>query len=200
MHDDATIISQCLSGETGRYRLLVDRYAAAVRAFLIRKLNSNGGGNLGAIAAAEEAAQETFVRAYHGLANLREPDKFASWLLGIAANIAHEIHREPKAVAGEIKPRSAPAGEVDKHESEHPRAEELTRAIESLDSPYREAIMLRYWAGLSCQQVADQQAVSLGTITKRLSRAHALLRAALEAAGDAGTQAKERTHELRRVP
>jgi RNA polymerase sigma-70 factor (ECF subfamily) len=68
-----------------------------------------------------------------------------------------------------------------------------------LPEPYREAVRLRYWGGISCEEAAAALGVPLGTLTKRLSRAHALLRESLE--GGANTyQRKGHDDELRAVP
>ena len=56
---------------------------------------------------------------------------------------------------------------------------DLERAIAALPEPYRQVILRRYYGDLSCAQVAEGLAVPLGTVTKRLSRAYAMLRVSL---------------------
>ena len=61
----------------------------------------------------------------------------------------------------------------------------LDEAIAALPETYRQVILLRYYEGLSCQEVAIRLDLPLGTVTKTLSRAYARLRqelAALEGA------------------
>lgn len=177
MNDEPTLISDCLGGKPDAYRTLVDRHAPAVRAFLLRRLGDPD--------RAEEAAQEAFVRAYQGLGRLR--GGFVSWVLGIAARVALEGRRRPAAAA---------VGDPESPGARPAPGEEVGAMVVRLPEPYREAVLLRYWAGLSCEQVAEAQGVSVGTATKRLCRAHGMLREALE--GRTGTQ--EVDHELRRVP
>lgn len=55
----------------------------------------------------------------------------------------------------------------------------LERAIAALPDSYRELILLRYYGGYSCPQVAEQLNMPLGTVTKTLSRAYAELRKSL---------------------
>jgi RNA polymerase sigma factor (sigma-70 family) len=50
-----------------------------------------------------------------------------------------------------------------------------------LPENHRQVILLRYYEGLSCQEVATRLAQPLGTVTKTLSRAYALLRQELGA-------------------
>ena len=49
-------------------------------------------------------------------------------------------------------------------------------AIDALGEEYRVTLMLRHGGGLSCEEIAENLGVSLGTVTSRLSRAHRLLR------------------------
>lgn len=184
MHNDADIIRRVLAGEQQAYRSLVDRHAGAVRVFLLKRLRDPS--------AADDGAQEAFVRAYERLADLREPDRFLSWVLGIAANASAEQHRRERAT------RTL--------SSEHPQADaprEIDPALEglvaALPEPYRETVRLRYWGGLSCEEEAAALGVPLGTLTKRLSRAHALLRESLEHATNT-EERKGRHDELRAVP
>lgn len=196
MHDEPDIIAAILGGEHARYRTLVDRHAAAVRSFLVQRLGDPD--------RAEEAAQLTFVRAYRGLACLKDRGRFVSWVLGIAAKVTLEQRRDQRARGGESI--SSVAGSLGQAQCEP----ELARAVDALPEPYREAIRLRYWAGLSCEQAALRLGVPLGTLTKRLSRAHGLLREMVAANGgqeranvgaaSQGTQASGATHELRHIP
>ena len=57
----------------------------------------------------------------------------------------------------------------------------MEEAIAVLPESYRQVILLRYYEGLSCQEVATRLGMPLGTVTKTLSRAYALLRQELEA-------------------
>jgi RNA polymerase sigma-70 factor (ECF subfamily) len=52
----------------------------------------------------------------------------------------------------------------------------LEEAIAALPETYRQVILLRYYEGLSCQELATRLDMPLGTVTKTLSRAYALLR------------------------
>src|SRR5437764_14991350 len=64
------------------FRALYDAHARSVRRFLGDLLRDDAG--------ADEATQETFVRAHSRLATLREGDKVLPWLFGIARNVFYE--------------------------------------------------------------------------------------------------------------
>jgi RNA polymerase sigma-70 factor, ECF subfamily len=57
----------------------------------------------------------------------------------------------------------------------------LEEAIAVLPESYRQVIVLRYYEGLSCHEVGQRLGMPLGTVTKTLSRAYALLREELKA-------------------
>ena len=56
----------------------------------------------------------------------------------------------------------------------------LEEAIAALPESYRQVILLRYYEGHSCQEIATRLDLPLGTVTKTLSRAYALLRQELK--------------------
>lgn len=167
-------IQHCLDGRPDEYRHLVGRYQRMVSSFLARRLNDS--------AAAEELTQETFVRAYWALSNLRERASFPAWLLGIAQRVAQEQARlkqrdrrtrEAAIEAAADKAAASPTTDV-------PDAE-LQQALAELPDDYRKLVTLRYYGGQSCAQIAHQLQMPLGSVTKMLSRAYAKLRQSLDA-------------------
>ena len=166
---DGEYVRSSRNGSPEDFRLLVQRYQRPLYAYLA--------GRLGSALEAEEAAQESFVRAFLSLKKLRQPESFYAWLLGIAARVLKEQFRElarreqVQAVEeslGAPQPENAP---------EYP----LEEAIAVLPESYRQVILLRYYEGLSCQEVGNRLGMPLGTVTKTLSRAYALLREELRA-------------------
>ena len=57
----------------------------------------------------------------------------------------------------------------------------MEEAVAALPETYRQVILLRYYEGLSCLEVATRLGLPLGTVTKTLSRAYSLLRQELQA-------------------
>ena len=162
---DHECVKQSLNGRPEAYGQLVQRYQDPLLSFLA--------GRLGDREAAEEAAQETFVRAFFTLRKLRETGSFFSWLLGIANRVAKEQHRARRRHREVVSrpPRSSVSPEAPD--------DELRQAVAGLPQPYAEVILLRYYSGLSCAEVARQLGLPLGTVTKRLSRAYSMLRETL---------------------
>src|SRR5689334_22679732 len=106
--DDAMCVAAVLAGDAGAFRVLFDRHAAAVRRFL-RDLTRDE-------AVADEATQETFVRAHARLASLRDDQRLRPWLLGIARRVCLEEtrrRRRPREVLNEIvDPAPSPEREL----------------------------------------------------------------------------------------
>ena len=169
MEKDSYYVERCLDGHPDDFRHLVRRYQPVLLAHLA--------GKLGSVESAEEAAQEAFVRAYFSMSKLKQPGKFLSWLLGIARNVAMEQQREDRIRRQRQLVRAA---------SEEARQPELSQdcgleaVVAGLPEPYRQVVLLRYYGGVSCAQIADQLDMPLGTVTKTLSRAYALLRDAMQ--------------------
>ena len=176
---DEYYVERCLDGHPDDFRFVVRRYQAVLLAHLAGKLGDKD--------RAEEAAQETLVRAYFNMAKLKNRDSFFSWLLGIADRVAKEhqrkeqIRRQREAVRAFSE--ESPGAELSQDYA-------LETAIAELSEAYRQVILLRYYGQLSCNDIAERLNTPLGTVTKTLSRAYAMLRQSLQA------QAQTELHEV----
>ncbi|MHC4741842.1 MAG: RNA polymerase sigma factor [Planctomycetota bacterium] len=166
---DNYYIERCLDGHPDDFRFLARRYQALLLAHLA--------GKLGDRERAEEAAQETLVRAYFNMSKLKNPDAFFAWLLGIANYVAREHIRKEQVRKQREAIRSfsqeAPGPELSQDYV-------LEGAIAELPDAYRKVILLRYYGGHSCSQVAQRLDMPIGTVTKTLSRAYVMLRNSLQ--------------------
>lgn len=169
METDQYYVGRCLDGHPDDFRHLVRRYQPVLLAHLAGKLGSKD--------SAEEAAQEALVRAYFKMDKLKKPEAFFAWLLGIAERVAMEQQRKEqvrrKREAVRLFSEDAPPPELSQDYA-------LEAAVAGLPEAYRQVILLRYYGGLSCSRIAEQLDMPLGTVTKTLSRAYALLRDALQ--------------------
>lgn len=167
VENDRCIIRQCLDGRPDEFRHLIRRHKSSVTAFLMGKLRDRN--------IVDEAAQETFVRAYFNLSNLRNPDKFHSWLIGIADRVAKEQLRYRKKLV-DIDSVKITSGEEIQRTADY----KLEEAIAMLNEPYREVVLLKFYSEQSCQQIAENLKVPINTVTKQLSRAYEKLRSFLK--------------------
>ena len=166
---DTYYIERCLDGHPDDFRHIVRRYQAVLLAHLAGKLGNRD--------TAEEAAQESLVRAYFNMNKLQKPESFFSWLLGIADRVAkehqrkNEIRRQRETIRSFSQEAASP---------EFSQDYALEAAVAELPPGYRKVILLRYYGEHSCNQIAQRLDMPLGTVTKTLSRAYAMLRKSLQ--------------------
>jgi RNA polymerase sigma-70 factor (ECF subfamily) len=166
---DAEYVVSSRNGCPDHFRLLVQRYQRPLFAYVSSRLRDP--------LEAEEVAQESFVRAFMSLKKLRKPESFYAWLMGIAGRVLKEQFR-----AEERRQRDRAVAETLLADNPGPASEyPLEEAIAVLPESYRQVILLRYYEGRSCQEIATRLGMPLGTVTKTLSRAYALLRQELQA-------------------
>jgi RNA polymerase sigma-70 factor (ECF subfamily) len=141
-------------------------------------------GVLGEAAAAGDATQDAFIRAWERLSDLREPERFGTWLCGIVRNLSLDMLRRRKPAerwntqspAVDGRWTHNPLDELDQRE----RFSKVATAIAALDEVSRPVVVLRYYEGLSSKEIADLLEMSPPAVDMRLSRARKQLRTLLE--------------------
>ena len=136
----------------------------------------------GNAADAEEASQDGFVKAWRALGRFRSGAPFRPWLLQIVANEARNRRRSAgrrehvalRAATEEPSGGAAPSPEAALLTAE--TREALVAAVNELPDDQREVISLRYFLGLSEQEVAQALDLPEGTVKSRTSRALERLR------------------------
>lgn len=126
---------------------------------------------------AEDAVQETLLKAWRNADRFRGAGSETTWITRIAINVCKSYLRSP------WKRRRAPVEELDTLFSDtgDPQVDDtLPRAIMALARPYREVIILYYYQELKAREIADILHVDVSTVTARLSRARKQLREALK--------------------
>ena len=115
---------------------------------------------------AEDAAQESFARALINLKNLRNKTKFVPWLAAICRNVAKDM------VAIKAKQISTEDFSRVTQDNNHDESRRLIRrAIEQLPVSAKELIVLRYYNGLSYEEISSVLGISRPAINGRLTRA-----------------------------
>ena len=175
---DEAIVARIAVGDTRAFPELVARYRRRVYAVLVRAT--------GRPQEADDLFQETWIRVARGAAGFDPTRQFASWVARIATNVAIDWMRaagtragvnaeEPEASSHAASPAPL-ASEAMEVEVERRR---LAAALANLPERMREAILLRYFEGLSEHAMSTQLGVPSGTVKSRLSNAVSALRRAL---------------------
>ena len=123
---------------------------------------------------AQDAVQETFIRAYRHIEDYRGESSERTWLMAIAINVSRDMLRtawfrhQSRSTDIDTLPEK-PA------EFEFPDNTVLTEVMH-LPAKYREVVLLRYYEGLKLKEVASALGLSDGRVRSRLNKANQLLR------------------------
>ncbi len=173
---DSSLVLRAKSGEQGAFNELVRKYRHRVMQLCIRYTLNR--------ADAEDAVQNTFMKAYWGLPRFRGDAAFSSWLHRIAINSAKTVlklrARDASIFASDmqnedyVNENSGVRNELDTPEK-LALTEEICRvvnaAIDGLCEEQRTAVVLREFQGFSYSQVASAMACPVGTVRSRVYRA-----------------------------
>ena len=123
---------------------------------------------------AQDAVQETFIKAYRHIEDYRGESSERTWLTAIAINVSRDILRtawfrhQSRSTDIDTLPEK-PA------DFEFPDNTVLTEVMH-LPAKYREVVLLRYYEGLKLKEVASALGLSDGRVRSRLNKANELLR------------------------
>ena len=171
MNEEKTWIIQAQNGSDEAFAQLVDSYQTPVYNLCYRML---GGSDL-----AEDAAQETFLRAYQHLHRYDLKRPFATWLLSIAAHYCIDRLRRKKLPAFSVDEDEENTFEIPDADALHPETEvvqseqreHIHALVGSLESIDRAAIVMRYWYDFSEAEIAEALNLTVSAVKSRLHRA-----------------------------
>ncbi len=127
-------------------------------------------------ALAEDAVQETFLKAWKGYDCFRSEASEKTWLMRIAVNTCKDL-RKSAWLRHTDRAAALPEGQEPFTEKD----DALTRAVMNLKPRLREAVLLRWYQGLTGEETARALQVSRATVYNRLTKAQRLLQTELEA-------------------
>jgi RNA polymerase sigma-70 factor (ECF subfamily) len=156
---DFELVEAAIDGDIDSYTILCRRYYAAMVAIAHSVLGDKH--------LAEDVAQETFAKACRKLGQLRNKDKFGLWLTVICRNAAKDMARRTPA-AGRIEDLSSITADSQRKDK---TADIVQEAIGRLPAAARELIYLRYYDGMSYEQISKVLGLSEQAINGRLRRA-----------------------------
>lgn len=169
---DADVIARVLDGDADSFSLLVRRYQ--------RRIFRLGYGFFKDPDAAEDFAQDVFLKAFIGLAGFRGRSSFSTWLTRIAYNTGINAKRK----AGRYESLDADPEDASRltPEEEHLRAETvriLKNAMESLPEKYAVCLDLYFKDGMKYSDISVATGFPVNTIKSHVFRAKRALRTAL---------------------
>ncbi len=144
-----------------------DQYSHRLKAFIRSRVEDD--------VTAEDLLQETFLRVHRYLCCQADWDKPAGWFYQIARNLIIDHYRRRRELV-ELADTLPAEPDLPEDDSETELALSLKDMIDELPEPYRQALLLTDLQGLSQQQLAVQQGLSLSGAKSRVQRARDKLR------------------------
>jgi RNA polymerase sigma-70 factor (ECF subfamily) len=136
---------------------------------------------------AEDAVQETLIRAWKSLRGLRDADRFDAWLRQVLVHACIDAARSARHTRQEHElPMELPAN--DDLEAAVERRDLVARAFAQLSADHRAAFVLRHYLGHSVPEIADALRIPLGTAKSRLHYAEQAMARAMDADGRWATE------------
>lgn len=137
---------------------------------------------------AEDATQDSLLRAWRSAGSLRDPAGFQAWFDRILVNVCRDrLRRRGKVQLITIDGALSAGADRDPFRTIFDR-DEVLRAMATLDDDHRIVIVLHYWADLTLEGVAGRVGWPIGTVKSRLHRGLMTMRSRLDAATVADVQ------------
>jgi RNA polymerase sigma factor (sigma-70 family) len=179
---DERLVRAARGGDAQAFDALIRRHFGLVHAIALARLGERE--------AAEDLAQEVFLRAHLALPQLSDPGLFTRWLAQIARNLAAtwQSRAMRRSALAAMVPLDEHGGEVPDTEDKGVRSrmetEEQQRAVwnavRSLPPEERELVLMHFAEGLTQSEIGERLGVHQTTVLRRLKRALAAMRGALE--------------------
>ena len=168
MVKDAVLISDAVREET--LTRLVSQYEVPLQRVCCLYLHDPG--------LAEDAVQETFLKAYRGLHEFRAQSSEKTWLMRIAVNVCRDMQRGRwfRHIDRRVTPEMLPDPLV----QPDGRDIDLTLTVMQLPDKLKEVVILYFYQSMSVEEIAGALGLAQSSVSNRLKRAKEKLYAALE--------------------
>jgi RNA polymerase sigma-70 factor (ECF subfamily) len=160
------------SGDTQAFTCLLEAYQRPVFNLCYRML--------GNAQDAEDAAQETFLRAYQSLKRYDNNRPFSTWLLSIAAHYCIDQIRKRRVQIVSVEelpvpdlPEPSPGMESNLSKKEE--QQRIKAVIGVLDATDRAAVVMYYWYDFSYEEICQALSLSMSALKSRLHRARRVM-------------------------
>ena len=165
---DSELLGRVQKGDNEAFAYLVETYQGPVYNLCYRMLGEAND--------AEDASQETFMRAYKGIRSYDGQRTFSTWLLSIAAHYCIDQIRRRRFTVLSFEedpmlepPDLDPGPEAALVASENQK--KVQALLSSLNPQDRAAVVMRYWYDFSYEEIAGTLQLSVSAVKSRLHRA-----------------------------
>jgi len=173
---DEVLVAAFKGGDVRAFDALFARYDQSIFGYIYR--------SVGDAALAEELTQDVFLKAFLHLRRTAAETTFKAWIYRIATTTCIDAHRaatrRPVLVREEealalLADRAVSDPEQCQNQREQRRT--VRRALLALPAPYRQALLLRQWQGLSYAEIGEALGISVEAVTSLIHRARQAFRA-----------------------
>lgn len=165
---DTVVIEEILKGNNDRFEVLVNRYGDYVFGYIFKQVKDRN--------RAEEIVQNTFIKAFRNLGSFDKHKPFLPWIMKIARNdLMDHYRRDTKKntveldenLQGIIDVSNDPTRILEEKES----FREIDNVVNSMKDKYRTLIILKYFQGLSYEEISKELSISVSKVKWRLYEA-----------------------------
>ncbi len=165
--DDNQLVSEVISGEVSSFEELIDRYQKKIYYMVLRMVGESE--------TAKDLTQDIFVRVYEKLGTFKPEYRFFSWIYRITMN--ETITWSKRNPRFESLERAGDLVADDHSYALKERGSELLNfGLQSLQPDYRMLLVMKYYGGLSYEDIASVSEISVEKVRSRLFIAREQLR------------------------
>lgn len=176
---DEELVARVREGESGSFRLLVDRYRRRVYALGLKLFRNHED--------AKDFLQDAFVRVYQRIEQFRGDSRFYSWLMRVAYSVGLNDLRSRKETSDvDDLPLVHSGPSVEEGDLARRAKAVVLESVSELPERYRTCVELYFFFGLSYPEISEMTGIPVNTIKSHVFRAKKLLRDRL-----AGTAAED---------
>ena len=157
--DEIACVARCLKGDASAFEPLVIRYQKVLFTVALRLLGNADD--------ARDATQNAFVRAYVRLDTFDPSRRFFSWMYRIAVNESLNLRRAQRPHEPLPETLETSDGAFDRLEARE-LSERVQAALMTLSPEHREVVVMRHFADLSYEEIADTLDIPAKTVKSRL--------------------------------
>ncbi len=177
MDSDAAIVARILKGKTEEYEKIIDRYEKKIYGFILRVV--------GDVDAAQDIAQDTFIKAYQNLGKFSLGKNFGTWIFTIAKNNAFNFLKQRKRMKivslnedVDLSSLEIASASIDNPVETFERKLYLKYVnviLEDIPEKYKTLIYLKYSEGLSYKEISERLDIDIEMVQSRLYMARQMI-------------------------
>lgn len=169
--DDHELVREVLQGNISSFEVLVGRYQTKIYGMILQMTADPD--------TSKDLAQEIFLKAYLNLKGFQFRFRFFSWLYRIALNETINFMKSRKRFQP-LDQELSVAVEEEECTATTESQQQLRKALRNLRTDYRLLILLKYWFGLSYEEIAETLGISVTKVRNRMFYARLTLREKLQ--------------------